>query len=140
MKALPRKTAAQIRWPVGVPEDAYIYLFLTSKKYCIAKTRAKAYVKNVDNFSDRLKQNKKFLGGKKALKQYFSVEYLQAEYCISKPIILKHLFRQVMRHPVWTVSFLTETFLTKILTLFVREFNSLYVPYISSKRLISADE
>ena len=38
MKALPRKITTQIRWPVGVPEDAYIYLFLTSKKYCIVKT------------------------------------------------------------------------------------------------------
>lgn len=140
MKALLRRTAAQIRWPIGVPEDAYIYLFLTSKNYRIVKSQAKAYMKNVDNFSDRLKQNKKFLGGKKALGQYFPAEYLQTEYCIPKPLILKQLFRQVMKHPVWTVLSLVETFLTRTLNLFVREFDSLYIPYMSSKKLISADE
>ncbi len=136
MKALSRRFADKLTWPNNVPEDAYTYLSLKNMGYDLyRKPTANAYMRNVTNISDRLKQTRKFIGGRKSLYGYFSKELVEREYNIPRSLIVKHLIIKFLAHPFMTIFYVVEVTFNRIATLRTNKFNPLYTTYDSSKKL-----
>ena len=136
MKALSRRFYQKLQWPISAPEDAYVYFSLRRLGLKMFRsTQAKSLMKNVSNLTDRYKQCSKFQAGKKALKKYFDVSYLDNEYRLSFFLILKVVIYNLFKHPVLTGLYLAEVGINRIITDNKTKFNPLYEPYLSSKRL-----
>ncbi len=138
MKALSRAVAKKILWPCNVPEDAYTYLRLKQLGIEIRKnSNAKAYIRNVTNFKDRIRQCKKFHAGKHALEHNFTKSFLRSEYSIPKKIMLSTTAEELIKDPLWTTLYLLETALNRIFSMWARQFSALYPVYNSSKSLLT---
>src|SRR3990167_2430522 len=134
MKALPRWFTEIFQWPENVPEDSYIYLWIAKNGYkIISQPNAKVLMKNVESFGDRLKQCKKYHSGKNSLKKYFNESFIDSEYDIPKSILLKYVFLDFLQNPFWMILVVSEMLINRVFTSMSKNFNSLYLPYVSSK-------
>lgn len=141
MKALSKEFSKKLRWPTNVPEDAYTFLLLTKLGFDVYREKgAKAYMRNVTNLNDRIKQVKKFRSGKKILLEYFSQDFINKEYTLPKKIIIKNITVNFIRNPYMTSLYIFELMLNRLLTMRAKKFNALYHPYRSSKVLVEAGE
>jgi len=141
IRALSRRFTSKLRWPIHVPEDAYAYLYL--KKLGLGlflAKKSKSIMKNVSHPHDRLKQSKKFIGGKKSLENYFPLNTLKKEYNIPKSLIMKAILEEIVKNPFWISLYLLEVLLNRLATGNTSGFNALYEPYFSSKKLISEEQ
>lgn len=139
MKAIPRKYAKKLSWPSDVPEDSYIYLIMRQMGVSIVKnSKAKIYMQNVHTFQDRIRQCKKFQGGKKSLVQYFSKSLIKSEYNIPKYLIAKIVLEEWLVNPFWTTLVLVEGILNRGFSIWKNSFSATYKTYDSSKSLSSA--
>ena len=137
MKVLPRWVTQEFKWPKNVPEDSYIYLWIVKNGYkIISQPNAKVLMKNVESFGDRLKQCKKYHSGKNSLKKYFNESLIDSEYDIPKSILLKYVFLDFLQNPFWMILVVSEMLINRVFTSMSKNFNSLYLPYVSSKKLI----
>lgn len=140
MKAVSRQFAERLSWPKHVPEDAYTFFRLKELGFDVVRNpKAQAYMRNVTNFSDRKKQVKKFMSGKKALENFFPKDWLLAEYMISPTFVLKSLYKYFKKEPVWTVLFLGELVTNRIAVLRRSAFSALHDIYSSSKKLVNCE-
>lgn len=141
MKALSKAFAKKIRWPRNVPEDAYTFLFLSQLGFNLYRQKsAKAYMRNVTNLNDRLRQVEKFRTGKKALLNYFSEDLIEKEYTLPLKLVIKNLLIELFKNPILTTLYFLEVTLNRLLTFRAKKFNALYRPYHSSKVLIDVEE
>lgn len=136
MKAISRDFAKVLIWPQDVPEDAYAYLKLRQLGLKLAvRPKAIALMRNVTSFSDRVRQVKKFVSGKKSLALHFPPETIKNEYDIPKKLILKHIFFGLIKKPLWTILFLGEIVINRIFAVRNDRFSALHEIYYSSKNL-----
>ncbi len=137
MKALSRQFSEKLQWPTNVPEDAYTFLLLTKLGFDAYKEQgAKAYMRNVTNLNDRIKQIKKFRSGKMSLFKYFSEDFINKEYSIPKKLIIKYLTISFIKNPCMTIFYILELILNRLLTMDAKKFNALENPHHSSKVLV----
>ena len=137
-KALARHFAKSLRFPKAVPEDAYIYMALKKSGLHFVKTyEAVAYMRNVSNFSDRLKQARKYLSGKGSLENYFPSDSLKMEYAIPRLQMFKTFARFLLQEPIWIALYFIDVLLVRSLLWAGgrTKFQPLYEPYYSSKDL-----
>jgi len=133
MKALTRVFTEKLRWPEHVPEDAYTYLYLKKIGMSMVKNKkALVYMKNVTTVRNRLKQNRKFVSGRRALKRYFKPSTVRAAYALPRTLILKHVGKACVEKPITTIFCLLEICVSRLLTLFGPQFTALYEPCHSS--------
>lgn len=136
MKILSKNFAQRLQWPINVPEDAYTYFKLKELGLRVKKQKgARAYMRNVTNFNDQIKQSTKFQSGKEALKNYFPVSLLDNEYSVPPTLIFTLIAKELILSPFWFSLYLIEVAINRILTLKADKFNALYEPYVSSKKL-----
>lgn len=136
MKALSAEFARSITWPTEVPEDAYTYFFLKQSGYTFKIQKgAQAYMRNVTNWKDRIKQCRKFHGGKRALGKFFAPELLRSEYLPPLLHMAKHVYKSFVKNPPLTILVIGEMVFNRLLTWSTKTFDALYVPYYSSKKL-----
>ncbi len=139
MKALSRNFTDNLTWPKDVPEDAFTYMQLNKLNFKIKRTRkAVAYIRNVNNFADRIKQCSKFQSGKKSLVKYFGDEAVNSEYKIPIFLIILETIKYFLRQPFWTLMYLFEVFINRIYTKNAQEFKAKHEVYYSSKILLRA--
>ena len=139
-KALARHFAKSLRFPKAVPEDAYIYMALKKSGLRFVKTyEAVAYMRNVSNFRDRLKQARKYLSGKGSLLNYFPSDSLKMEYTIPYWHMFHISVGFFLRKPIWTALYFFDVLLVRSLLWAGgrRNFQPLYEPYYSSKDLMA---
>lgn len=136
MKALSRQFTNKLRWPKDVPEDAYTYLRIKTLNFKLKQVQtASAYMRNVTNVEDRIRQVKKYIGGKKALGSYFSQDLIEKEYKIPKTLFLKYFLKAMIKNPFWISLYFLEIMYNRLLTLGTFRFDALYTIYNSSKTL-----
>lgn len=141
MKALSRDFTKKLSWPKDVPEDAYTYLRLRDLGFDFFRNpKAKAYMRNTAKFKDRLKQVRKFVNGKKALKKYFPQDIIRTEYEIPLVMIIKYSIWEFLKNPIWTMLYFLEFAVNRFLTIKTGKFSYLYEPYGSTKTLIDAPQ
>ncbi|HUV47085.1 MAG TPA: glycosyltransferase [Candidatus Bathyarchaeia archaeon] len=141
MRAFSRSFTSKLRWPANVPEDAYAYLYL--KKLGLGlflAKKTKLLMRNVTHLSDCLKQSRKFIGGKKALENYFPVNTLESEYHFPIFLAIRISLIEFIKHPFWLSLYLLELLLNRLITGNTSEFNALYEPYFSSKKLFIEEQ
>lgn len=137
MKALSRKFSQGLKWPNDVPEDAYTYLLLTQLGFSLSRQiTAKAYMRNVTNLNDRIRQVEKFITGKKALLKYFPEDFIKREYSLPRLLVIKNISIELFKNPIFTILYVFEVIFNRFLTSRAKTFNELYIPYESSKELI----
>jgi len=137
-KALARHFAKSLRFPKAVPEDVYIYMALKKSGLRFVKTyEAVAYMRNVSNFRDRLKQARKYHSGKGSLENYFPPDSLKREYAIPRLQMFQTFVGFFLRKPVWIALYFFDVLLVRSLLWAGgrRKFQPLYEPYYSSKDL-----
>lgn len=136
MRALSRSLTKQIKWPKDVPEDAYAYLITRQLKLkIIRQTNAKVFMKNVDHIEDRTRQTAKYITGKKNLTKYFEQELIRSQYFIPKTLIIKCVFSQIFKNPLWTFASVSEICLNYALNFKSSKTESLLNTYQSTKIL-----
>lgn len=136
MKAISRNFAEKLQWPLAVPEDSYTYFRLKELNMVFVRNpEAKAYMRHVTNFRDRIRQCTKFVSGRRALEQYFRPELVAQDYDVPFGLMLKHMVRGLIRKPVLTVLYAGEVALNRLVTITAKRFNHLYNPYTTSKTL-----
>ncbi len=138
MKVISRAFSKKLEWPINVPEDAYTYFRLKQLGFSMARNpKAQAYMRNVGSFSDRKRQVKKFLSGKKALEKYFPKEILDSEYKIPPLLAARSLISNFAENPFWTVLFFAEIIANRLAVLRRSAFSAVHEIYGSSKELVS---
>ncbi len=136
MKAVSKQVFKKIQWPLDVPEDAFIYLYMRKTGMEIIKaSNAIAYISNVQNIRDRIRQTRKFISGRKSLLKHFSEEFVNGEYNIPGRIFLKHLLSEFIQNPIVTIFCLSEILFNRIFSFSLKQYDQLYVPYYSTKEL-----
>lgn len=137
IRAFSRVFTSQLRWPKNVPEDAYAYLYLKKIGLGLALVpKSKLLMRNVSNLNDQIKQSRKFIGGKKSLKKHFSITTLNNEYNIPLYLIIKVILKEFIKHPFWLSLYFLEVLFNRLYNLNTKEFNAIYTPYFSSKKII----
>ncbi len=137
MKALAREFAETLTFPPHTPEDSYAYLWLkhTGWEMRIAEN-ARVYMRHVTNFSDRLRQCRKYRSGRRSLTKYFDSKYIDKEYKIPNTIQLLVFAQFLCKQPVLTILVLLETIINQILTYNSKSFTALHETYSSTKTLV----
>ena len=133
-----RRIGKSLRFPKAVPEDVYIYMALKKSGLRFVKTyEAVAYMRNVANFGDRLKQARKYHSGKGSLENYFPPDSLKREYAIPRLQMFQTFVGFFLRKPVWIALYFFDVLLVRSLLWAGgrRKFQPLYEPYYSSKDL-----
>lgn len=136
MKALSRNFASKLIFPTDVPEDSYTYFRLKQLGLRMIKQQyAKAYVRRASNLKDYIRRNKKFAGGREALKNYFSKDLVNREFTPPINLLIKHLLSAAFHSPLLTTLYLLVSLLVRVLNFRIKEFNPLYQPFSSTKNL-----
>lgn len=136
MKAINRRFSKNFRWPSQVPEDAYIYLKLISEGFTMVRNpKAVALMRNPTTFKDRLKQVAKFQSGRKTLEKYFPSIIVKSEYNIPFWFGVSCFLKEFFKNPFYLSLYLMDMSLNRILTKGKKQFNALYEPYSSSKKI-----
>lgn len=141
MKTLSRNFASKLIFPTDVPEDSYTYFRLKQLGLQMIKQQnAKAYVKRASNLKDYIRRNKKFVGGKETLKEYFPKDLVNREFAPPINLLIKHLLLAAFHSPFLTTLYLLMSLLVRLLNFGTKEFNSLYQPFNSTKNLLAEEE
>lgn len=135
MKALSKKFVNTLYYPHDVPEDSYTYLRLKQVNLKMKRSQAKAYVKRVAHLYDYNRRYKKFIGGKEALKKYFSRKLIDKEFTPPINITIKHVLLTMFRSPILTFLYLLESVLVRMLNVNIKEYTPFYKPFTSTKNL-----
>lgn len=96
---LAKKFARSLHLPTEIlNDDAYIYLVARSMNLEISFVdKAVIWYRTVSNFSDYMKQFKRYLDGEKQMYKYFNGELLKQEYRAPRIALLEIMFRQIKR-------------------------------------------
>ncbi len=100
VRAMSRKLYSQIHWPEDVPEDAYSYLqAVTHKLRFVYQPNAIVYFHPPTTIEDHIKQNNRFVTGKRSLGKYFPEELLRREYHLPLLSVFKEMYIFFLKRP-----------------------------------------
>lgn len=109
-RAFSKALYKKINWPAGYPEDAYSYLSTISLGFkFIYQKDAKVLFRLPDNFSDHLRQSRRFISSPIKLEKYFSEKIVAENYKIPKNVLLRKMFKYAVKNPVYAICYLFIT-------------------------------
>lgn len=136
MRAFSRSIYRKLRWPEDVPEDAYSYFFAKSNGFkFVYVSKAICYFHPPTTLEDHIKQNKRFISGKEALRKYFDDYLLRREYELSLITVLRTTLIYIWKRPFSIPSYLLLMFYISFFINRRTDDQSRYEISISSKKI-----
>lgn len=103
-RAFNKKLYKSIRFPSGIGEDAYSYLFAIQNGFRFRAVRnASAYYTLPSGYKDHKRQSIRFLRSKSGLESKFGQELMQQEYNIPLKYILEAAIIYTFKQPVFMI-------------------------------------
>ncbi len=131
-----KKFYKKIIWPDDCVEDAYSYLFAAANTIpFLFISRTAVYFREPQTLRDYFRQSSRFLQSGVVLKKYLGTDFVRQEYKLPKSLVIKTVFRELLRHPLLTLGYLGVHFLSQIVAKFKVFDQSLIEPSKTSKKL-----
>lgn len=136
-RAFSKRLYQEIKWPEDIPEDAYSYLYAISHGFTFRYTNEAIILFHPpSNFQDHLRQHRRFISGKIALKKYFTKELLDEEYFIPRSLLFKMIIEYAHKRPLSIPLYLFIMFIMKFTKTSNSSDQSKYEIAKSSKRIV----
>lgn len=106
-KALTKKVYKNFVWPPNVPEDVYIHIWCQANKF---KTKlvhsASTYYRLPQAINDAVRERRKIMSGRDAIKDYFSQELVDKYYKRPSSIKIKAFVLFMINNPLYCLFYL----------------------------------
>ncbi|MBI2029376.1 glycosyltransferase [Candidatus Gottesmanbacteria bacterium] len=136
MRAFSKYLYKKLKWPDDIPEDAYSYFYCKSRGFrFIYVSKAICYFHPPTILSDHIKQNNRFITGKKALKKYFDNYLLRREYKIPFLVVFIYCLAFLLKRPFSILAYFILMFYISFFKNLRVDHQSRYDIAVSSKRI-----
>lgn len=110
-RAFHRELYAPIVWPEGFPEDAFSYLHCKQKGLgFVYAPDAVVIFRPPTNFKDHMRQDHRYIAGRKKMEDFFGKEIIQKAYHIPLYIFATSVLKYICIAPIRTLTYCLVTF------------------------------
>lgn len=117
IRALSKRFYKNFKWPSLISEDAYSYLA------CISRNQEFYYVQNSNvyyrspqTFKDHLKQSGRFLNSAKEMKKFFSADFVNAQYELSRLLMIRKFAKHLLLNSFYMTLYLIIIVISKLVS------------------------